>query len=384
MATKSLRGAIAIMVGSIVGAGVLGLPYVFAQAGYLIGLLILLIVGAAVLMEFMIVGELSLETPGKHQLVGLAKHYLGNKGRLLMMTIVFLAIWGALLAYTVGGGEVLASFFKTQAIYGVPLRIYFSLLFLFALSIPIYFGLKTTEEVETPLVIFLIGLILAMSLLAITQIDLANLQTINLAKAFWPYGVVLFAISGSMVIPEAKQALKGDAKLLKKAILIGGVTPLALYLFFTTVVVGVVGGQASEVATIAFGQLTSPVIIVLGNLFALVAMATSFIALGLVLKDTFCQDCRLMNNQAYLITIGVPLVLLFFAKSFAQILGITGAFSMGLGGILVGLMAFKARKYKVKSKALAIKNTPAPYIVITIFTIGIILTAAQLLGLGPF
>ena len=383
MATKSLSKAIAIMVGAIVGAGVLGLPYVFAQAGYLIGLVTLLIVGGVILLEFLLVAQLAVETPGKHQLVGLAKRYLGNKGKMLMQIVIFLAIWGALLAYTVGSGDVFSSFFTTQAIYGIPLKIIFSLVFLFTLSIPIYFGLKATENVELPLVIFLITLIIAMCAFAINRVDIANFQTINLANSFLPYGIILFAISGSMVIPEVKQALKGNAKLIKTTVLIGGITPLALYLFFTTVVVGVVGDKASEVATIAFGQLTNPIVIVIGNIFAIFAMATSFIVLGLVLKDTFIQDLKIKNNQAYLMTISVPLVMMFFAKSFAQILGVTGAFSIGFGGILVGVMALKARKYKSK-KGLDIKNTPAPYLVIIVFAIGIILTAAQLLGLGPF
>jgi len=384
MATKSLRRAIAILVGSIVGAGVLGLPYAFSQSGYLIGLITLLIVGAAILMEFLIVGELAIETPGRHQLVGLAQHYLGKRGKWLMQIIVFLTVWGAMLAYVVGSGNVLAAFFEQDFLFGVPLEIIFSLLFLFVLSIPIYLGLRATADIETPLVMFFIGLIIAMCLLAITKVNLTNLQTINLSKALLPYGVILFAISGSLVIPEAKQAVRGDAKLLKRAVLIGGIIPILLYFFFTTIVVGVVGEQASEVATIAFGQLTNPVIIILGNIFAIVAMATSFMVLGLVLKDTFIQDLKMGNAPAYLLTISVPLILLFFSRSFVQILGITGAFSIGFGGILTGVMALKARKYKIKTKELAIKNTPAPYFVIAVFILGLILTALQILELGPF
>ena len=383
MVTKSLSKATAMLVGSIIGAGVLGLPYVFAQAGYLIGLVTLLVVGVVILLEFLLVAQLAIDTPGKHQLVGLAKRYLGNKGKILMQVVLCTAIWGAMLAYTVGIGDVISSFFASEAFYGIPIKIIFSLAFLFMLSAPIFFGLNTTEKVELPLVIFLVGLMIAICAFAINRIDIANFQTINLAKSFLPYGVILFAISGSLVIPEVNQALKNDTKLIKKAILIGGIVPLALYLFFTTVVVGVVGGKASEVATIALGQLTNPLVIVLGNIFAIVAMATSFIVLGLVLKDTFIQDVGIKNNQAYLMTISVPLILMFFVGSFTQILGITGAFSMGLIGVLVGIMALKARKYKSK-KGLDIKNTPVPYLVTAMFVIGIILTAMQLLGLGPF
>jgi len=384
MATKPLLGAIAILVGSIVGAGVLGLPYVFAQAGYFISLITTIIVGSAILMEFLLAGEISYETPGKHQLVGLAKRYLGIKGKVLMQLMVLLTVWGAMLAYTVGSGDVIANFFSFKTLFGLPSRIVFSLVFFFLLSIPIYFGLKTTEKVELPLVIFFISLIIAMCVFAIDKINFANFQTFNVSKAFLPYGVILFAIAGSIIIPEVKQAVGNNAKLLKRAILIGGTIPILLYLFFATIVVGVVGEKASEVATIAFGEMTSPVVVILGNLFALIAMATSFMALGLVLKDTFIQDFKLSNWQAFLLTISIPLVLLFFFQSFASIIGVTGAFAVGLTGILVAVMAIKARKYKVKSKELAIKQTLAPFFVIAVFTLGIILTALQMLGLNPF
>ncbi|MBD3263172.1 hypothetical protein GF374_02220 [Candidatus Woesearchaeota archaeon] len=382
MATKSLWKAIAILVGAIVGAGVLGIPYAVAQSGYVLGLIILLIVGTAILFEFLMVADLTLSTPGKHQLVGLAKHYLGKKGKLMMQASIFFTVWGAMLAYAIGSGNVFATFFSQTSFYGIPLNLTFSIILLLLFSIPIYAGLKATESVELPLVLFLIGLIIIMCAFAFTHINLGNLQTANFSKAFLPYGVILFAIAGSMVIPEAKQALKGDAKLLRKAVIAGVLIPLTLYWFFTTVVVGVTGSQTSEVATIAFGQLTNPVVIVLGNIFALIAMATSFIALGLVLKDTFIQDLGMKNNQAYLLTMIVPLFMLFVAKSFTRILEITGAYSIGFAGILVGVMALKARKYK--TKGLKLKNTALPYIVITIFIFGIVVTTMQILGISPF
>ena len=50
MGDKKFYRAIAMLCGTVIGAGVLGLPYVFQQAGFLTGALTVLILGIVVLM----------------------------------------------------------------------------------------------------------------------------------------------------------------------------------------------------------------------------------------------------------------------------------------------------------------------------------------------
>lgn len=66
--------------GTVIGAGILGLPYVFAKSGFLFGLFWLLVLGIITLYTFLCLGEISLRTKADHQLPGLAGKYLGKGG----------------------------------------------------------------------------------------------------------------------------------------------------------------------------------------------------------------------------------------------------------------------------------------------------------------
>src|SRR3989338_3789267 len=108
---KRFFGAIATLVGTTIGAGVLGIPFVVAKAGILLGLIDIIIIGAAIMMVNLYLGEVVLRTKGKHQLTGYAQKYLGNKGKSIMALTMVFSIYGALTAYIIGVGEALASVF---------------------------------------------------------------------------------------------------------------------------------------------------------------------------------------------------------------------------------------------------------------------------------
>ena len=84
--------AVATLVGTIIGAGVLAIPYSMKKAGFLTGLLILVVLSIAVLFLFLFVGEIVLRTKGNHQLTGYAEKYLGKTGKALMLFAVIFAI----------------------------------------------------------------------------------------------------------------------------------------------------------------------------------------------------------------------------------------------------------------------------------------------------
>ena len=117
MKQKLFWEAIATMVGTIIGAGVLGLPYVVSQAGFLTGMITILGVGLVVLLLYLYLGETVLRTKGFHQLTGYAEKYLGKWGKGLMTFAMVFGTYGALIAYLIGEGEALAAIFG-----GEPLR----------------------------------------------------------------------------------------------------------------------------------------------------------------------------------------------------------------------------------------------------------------------
>ena len=99
--------AIAVLIGTIVGAGTFGLPYVFARAGFSAGIFYLLVLTFAVLAVHLIYGEIILRTSGSHRLVGYTDKYLGKRAKILATVVALVEYYGALLAYTILGGEFL-------------------------------------------------------------------------------------------------------------------------------------------------------------------------------------------------------------------------------------------------------------------------------------
>src|SRR3989338_1013251 len=96
-----------MLVGTIVGAGILALPYVLAKAGFLYGLVLIVLLGGALLMLNLFMGEVVLRTKEQHQLTGYAEKYLGPWGKRVMAVSLLFLGYGALTAYLIGEGETI-------------------------------------------------------------------------------------------------------------------------------------------------------------------------------------------------------------------------------------------------------------------------------------
>src|SRR5680860_118827 len=73
--------ATSVLIGSCIGAGVLGIPYVAAQTGFFVALAYIFLVGWLIYIVNSFLGEVVLRTKGDHQLIGYVERYLGMKAR---------------------------------------------------------------------------------------------------------------------------------------------------------------------------------------------------------------------------------------------------------------------------------------------------------------
>ncbi len=336
----------ATMIGTIVGAGVLGIPYVVSKIGFLYGFLLLLFLGVAFLYLNLFLGEVVLRTKGQHQLSGYAEKYLGKWGKAVMSSSMFLGLYGALTAYLIGEGATL------QALFGFGETWWYSLIFFVVVSAIIFRGVKTMGNVELILICLLFLVVVFITIFSFDQINLSNLAGTDIAKIFLPYGVILFAYIGFPAVPELQEVLGRDRKLMKKAIIIGSVLPIFLYIIFTFIVMSIVGLDQFEllepnqrIATVALSIYSLPLLGKFANLLAVLAMFTSFLSLGTALKETYQFDFHMSRRLALFLTLSLPLVIAAFnLTTFVAILGVTGALAGGLDGIIITLMYWKAKR----------------------------------------
>jgi amino acid permease len=339
--------AIATLVGTIVGAGILGIPYVLAKAGFLYGSLIILIIGVAFLFLNLFAGEVVLRTKEQHQLTGYAEKYLGIKGKRFMTLAMLVNIYGALTAYLIGEGTTLHAIFK----FGSP--ILYSLIFFIITFLIIYRGIKATGKMELILISLLLFVVIIIGFFSFQEISLSNFSIFNPAFFFLPYGVIIFSFMASPAIPELQEVLGKEKKKMKKAIILGSLIPIFLYLIFAFIIVGVVGlGQFDQlepnqrIATIALQIYSQPLLGLFANILAILAMFTSFLTLGIALTEMYHYDYKLSHQTSLLLTFSLPLmVVLFDLTTFITVLGVTGAIAGGLDGILVILMFWKAKRF---------------------------------------
>jgi amino acid permease len=387
-----LGEAVAVLTGTIVGAGVLAIPYAMMKAGFLTGALLLLALGIASILTYLYIGEVVLRTRKKHQLTGYAQKYLGSGGRRLMTFSMVFGNYGALIAYLIGIGGSFSALFGIQNIsfnilgLVIGTDIIFTLLFFVFGSSIVYFGIRRVEESEFIMMGIVLFILFLLSVLAFFHFDASNVLLFDFSKIFVPYGVVLFALAGAVAVPEMREGLKNGKKL-KKAVLIGSLIPVILYFIFSLAVVGACGKATTEIAVVCLAAKFGNMMLLLGNIFAIFAMATSFFALGLGLKEMYNYDYKIKEKISWFLACFIPLIIFFlillFVKQdrFFKTIGITGGIAMTLEGILIVLMFNKAKKLGERKPEYSVKaNKIVSALLILIFLLGMIYTILEFFG----
>lgn len=369
--SKNFLYALSTLIGMIVGVGIFGIPYCFAQAGILVGFFYLLLIGGAILLIHLLYGEIVLRSDKDSRLVGYAERYLGSRGKKIITGIVIFEFYGALLAYLIAGGHFLNMIFGR--FFGG--NDFFWLIIFFVLgSLAVLFGLKTVAFSEFFMTLFLLGIAFVIILKGAPRIDFANLSNINLAKFFLPYGVVLFSLTGGAAIPEMRQILRNQGQKLKKAIILGTAIPVVIYFLFALVIVGVTGSKTTENAIDGLVPFFGQWMAVLGAIFGFLAVMTSFLILGLNLRKIFQYDYKLNKFISWGLVCFVPLIaFLFGLNNFILIIGLVGAIAGGLDGIMIVLIYKKAKRLGDRQPEYSLRiNRVFIYGLILLFGLGII------------
>ncbi len=334
---KKFVTAVCVIVGTAIGAGVLGIPYVAVQAGFFVALAYILLLGGIILLCNLYLGEISLRTKGNHQLPGYARKYLGKKGAWLMQFAMIFGIYSAILAYMVGIGGSLSFLIFGNVNHTLLMGFLFGIL----MSLLLWKGISALKKFEKIGVGIIFLLLAAIIIFFIDDVKLINLSGFNFANIFLPFGVILFAFLSFSAVPEVEIILKDNEKLMKKVIVASSVISIIFYALFTFMVVGFKGNETPEIATLTLGAF----FIVLG----IFTMFTSHLALGNALKDNFVFDSKMKKFSAWFFVALVPIFIFLITQyfnlfSFTKIISIGGSISGGLTAILIFFMLKKAKK----------------------------------------
>jgi tyrosine-specific transport protein len=336
--TTSTASAVFMITGMTIGAGILGLPYVIAQVGLRVGLVYIILLGIVMILLNLMIGEIAVRTNEKLQLAGFVGRYLGPQAKALMSVIVVLSGLGVLLAYIIGEGQSIGALLGVDPRYG-------ALVFWAVGGFFVWRGLQTVKTMEKIFSLAVMAIIAGLSLYFLPKFEMANWAFFDSAQIFLPFGVVLFALHSAPAIVEAHAVMPGSQKHYRRAVIIGTMIPVVLYVLFVTAVVGVSGLATTPVATIGMGQTFGGWVLVAGNLFAILAMGTAFMGTGVALKQTLIWDHKMSHYLANLAVVFIPLALFILGfNNFVAILDIVGGFFVGIEAVLLVMACYRARR----------------------------------------
>lgn len=367
------------MIGSIVGVGVFGLPYAFAQSGLLIGVVELLIIGLLLVYMQLMYSEIVLRTEEPHRFAGYIGTYLGERWGKIAASILSCASWGAMTAFMIVGGNFL--FLLLSPILGGP-EVLYVLAMTLAAGALIYRGYGFASVVETGIVVAVLFLFTFIILLSLPEIQLAHFSGVNVREALVPYGVLLFSMTGLGFVPEMRDLLGRKLQhRLGHAILIGMSLIGLLYLLFSVVIVGVTGPDTTQVAFDALLPVLGPVAGVIAASLGALTIFSIFSSVGIQLKNAFTIDLRLDERVSFVLVMAVPVVLYGLGvRELTNLISFVGSVFTGTLGALLVLAYIQMRRSPACRKHVCIEfPLPLAWSIIALFVGGSVLTLVQTL-----
>jgi len=345
---KDTLRAFSVFICTIIGVGVFALPWTAQKAGFLLLFLSFIVLGSITFFDHWILARVVLDTPGYHRFPGYVKEYLGPLwGKFAFLNMLF-GLIGSQLAYLVIGGNFLKKIF--DPIFLQP-EIFWSFLFFLFGSYFIFRGIKAISLLEWYIFVFFIVLLGFAFVQAYPFLNFSYLNQFKIKNFIYPYGVILFSLWGSSLIPEIKEILKGNKLKLKKVIFWSIFLSSLLYLLFSAIVLGVCQERTSQDGISCLINTGGQKIANFGFLFGIAAAFSSFLTLGITLEKTFLYDAKLGKFSSLAISCILPFLLYILGfRQFVDIIGFIGAFVLGIEVIITILIFKNYLKQKLHKK----------------------------------
>lgn len=331
---------VAMIIGTNIGAGILGVSYAARQAGYMPLLFWLVVVGVITTVTMLYVAEATLRTRQHEQLSGLAQRYVGGFGSWLMFASVTVNALGALIAYMSGSGDLMHSLF------GIDKRIG-SILFFIPAALILALGLKAlgrSEKWITSLMVLML-LVLVGATLFFPTTDFRRLLDGSWLYMVPVFNLVVFIYCAQYIVPEIARGLSHTPKQLPKAIVTGMFCTFALIALVPLSVISLNGlDNVSQVATVNWGNALGSWAFFMANGFALFAMLTSYWGIGgsflTNIADRFSLkvDDNLKVRSLTVVVVALPPLVLAYSGmvGFVDALYFAGVFS----GVVLSIVPY--------------------------------------------
>ncbi|KAJ6425068.1 hypothetical protein OIU84_025777 [Salix udensis] len=289
----SLSSSIFLVAGTTIGAGILAIPAVTQESGFLASSVACILCWIFMVTTGLLIAEVNVNTmcelgSGGVSLVSMAKRTLGVAGVQFSCWSYIFIHYALLIAYVARSSDILTNFL------GIPLwesATLFSLVF----GGICYFGSQRFIGAVNGVLLF--GIIISFTSLVVVasgDLHLDALLKVNFAAVPMSIPIIALSFVYQNVVPVLCTNLEGNLSKVRTAIVLGTAIPLGLFLVWDGVILGSISTpeMADKIADplqqlLSTNGVVGPII----QAFSFLAIGTSYIGFVLGLSD-FLADCE--------------------------------------------------------------------------------------------
>lgn len=359
---QKLIGSILIVAGTTIGAGMLAMPIISANVGFLFMSFILFCIWFAMFYTSVLLVNVYRYNSPEDGLNTLTTKYLGKPGAYITGLSMLTLMYALTSAYIAGGGDILRTNLKQLLHLEVSPQLS-AILFTLLFGGIIAFGTRAVDySTKVVFSIKILCLCLVLGLL-LPHIEMAYLAYIPQSPlpVLATIPIIFTSFGFSVVIPSLVKYLDGNLRQLKWVFFIGSIIPLLLYLIWELTILGNIESSVfSEILKnnaglegllVSIKEInSSPFIKIAFTIFAAAAILTSFWGVALALND-YIKDLAKdrpkikRNVSAFILTFLPPILFaLFYPDGFVIALGYASISLVVLALIIPMLMLQKAKK----------------------------------------
>lgn len=353
-------GSAIIITGTSVGAGMLAIPATVAGKGFWIATILLVIVWFIMFSTAILIAEINLSMPDGSNFNYMAEQTMGKIGKNITWILYLLLLYALLSSYLSGGTEIIKYILDIIHIR-LPQWIN-SIIFLLILGYFVYKGTKAIDYSTAFLMLIKMIVFLSCVLVILPYIRVSYINKMPIFTSFTLTTIPILITSFGFhhIIPTLRSYLKSNEYALKKAIFIGSIIPLFIYIIWIFVILGSVPFsqhsdllQNSQLNTSILNYFNSNVVSNCSYIFETVALATSFLGVALGLLDFNYNSYNLNKKLKYhhfivlILTFLPPLIFANIYKNGFRIL--LGYASIFVSILLIGIPAIMAWKVREKN-----------------------------------
>ena len=361
-----------IITGYGVGGGVLSMPYLAEKNGMIPAALILIIALIASYILHLMIADLALKSDDGSQIVSCLSKFLFRGKLKSILTLTFFILMALVLctnlaAYVSGAEAIIVSIIAMPPIIA-------ELIFYAAAASVVLFGLKAvgiSEKIAVTIIFLLIGILAVASFFAkLHPVNMGG-TTLNAGLAY--FGMAMFAMSAYFSIPQAVEGLGRDIKKIKKAVFLGLFNNFVLIVVITLCSL-IASDGITEVAMVGWSRGIGSWAQIVGGVFTILAMLTTYWSLSLALGSIIDEQFALGTRICWIIATLPSLILAICGfAGFLEFMRLAG----GLIGIIVAVMIVPAYRNARKEVAGSILDKTGGTL-----TQIIIIIAYLLMGIG--